>query len=118
MAASRKSAGGGEAAAQSKKISCKGAKPQRSARKLNEVEIALLCALAPLREAVDFFTTLLRPVASPSGKVETERIAVLSWSGTRRPNSEDSPRSGSTPPELHFHQTPSATRPAPAGPFR
>src|SRR6266571_5243976 len=38
------------------------AKPQRPAKKLKEFELAFLCALAPLREAVDFFTASLDDV--------------------------------------------------------
>ena len=42
--------------APNQKISRKGPKPQRPAKKLKEFELASLCALAPLREAVGFFT--------------------------------------------------------------
>ena len=45
------------------------AKPQRSAKKLKEFELAFLCALAPLREAVDFFTASLHHVCATRGGV-------------------------------------------------
>src|SRR6266567_9329911 len=43
------------------------AKPQRPAKKLKEFELAFLCALAPLREAVDFFTASLRHACASRG---------------------------------------------------
>src|SRR5439155_24239487 len=49
------------------------AKPQRPAKKLKEFELAFLCALAPLREAVDFFTASRRNVCATRDLFERHR---------------------------------------------
>src|SRR5438309_5810033 len=59
--------------APNQKISRKGAKPQRPAKKLKEFELAFLCALAPLREAVDFFTASRRNVCATRDLFERHR---------------------------------------------